>query len=540
MSAAGSSSQASKVTRRAGVVMVGTLGSRILGALRDAVIAALFPLRATDAFFVAFTIPNTFRAVLAEGALSGVLVPSFSQAQKCIDLQERKQRIAAVSGLMLMLLVLVTVLGVWLSRPLAYAYAAGHAGDRDKLELIVTLTRLLFPYLLLMGVVALATAALHVRQRFAWAAAAPMLLNLSLITLPWLLLDTYPTPLYAIRGLVWAVLVGGVLHAFLLLWRVYRCGAWVWPTWPWRHPQSAQVLRALVPIAAGFLLYQGNIMLTRMYASFLPDGAQSFLYYSQRIVEIPQGLFALSLATASLPSLTRLAQAQQFDQAGRLCAASLRMALFLALPAAVCLLVAAEDVIALVLGRGRFDASAVAKTGECLRWMALSVGGVALNRGLVPLFYARGDTRTPMIGTGVNVVVFALMGGVGMQLMAHAGIALGTSIAALAQLGVLLWRAEGQGLCIPWRRLWAGVWRMLLASLAMALAMLFCQWLFRHAYDGYASLWLRLFAVLVAGGMSYALSVWALRLSEWQSLLSRWPARQPSRVVDTKGDHADS
>ena len=295
------------VARRAGLVALGTLASRVLGMARESVVAATFPVAATDVFWIAYTIPNTLRMLLGEGAVSNAFVPVFSEVQTRQGKPESRQFLARFAGTLLLLLTLACVVGMVGARLFGWAYAGGFARDPERFELLVWLIRWLFPFLLLAGLAALATGVLNVLGRFTLPAFAPALFNVGMIAAPFTLLPLCAGwgchPSRAWPSARWRA-------ACLRCWCCCpRSGALACCPGRASRSRDPDVRRALAlmgPLVLGLGVYQLNMLLSRLFTSFLPVGSQSYLNYGMRVVEIPQGMFALALASAALPALARL------------------------------------------------------------------------------------------------------------------------------------------------------------------------------------------------------------------------------------------
>lgn len=427
------------IARRAAIVASGTLTSRVLGAVRDAVIAACFAVSATDAFFVAFTIPNTLRALLAEGAVSNAFIPVFSEVREKQGHERARDFYAALSGSMLVVLVVVSVVGVLIAPQLVTLYAAGYKSNPEKFSTTVEIARVVFPYILFMGIAALAMAALNTLKRFAVPAFAPSLLNLCMISAPLLFtpvalrLDMPP-----IFGLAMSALLGGLLQAAVHIPALARAKMLCWPRIDFRNPGVRKVLRLMAPLMLGVGIYQINILLSRLFASYLPAGSQSFLYYGQRLVEIPQGMFALAVASATLPTLAAQRNRGQHDEAKNTFCYSFRLSLFISIPASVAIAILAVPIVTIVFGRGAFRTDLVMETARSLIWMALGVWAVASVRNTIQMFFAYNDTKIPVLCSGLNLIVFTLLSFILMGSMRHVGIAAATSTAAFVQLSALL------------------------------------------------------------------------------------------------------
>jgi putative peptidoglycan lipid II flippase len=508
------------IARRAGIVALGTLGSRILGAARDAVIAATFAVAATDAFFVAFTIPNALRVLLGEGAVSGAFVPVYAEVRAKEGAERARVFFARLVGAMSIVLTLVSIGGVLAAPWLVELYAAGYEGER--LETTVLLTRIVFPYILFMGLAALATGALQSEKRFLVPAFAPALLNVALIAAPFALVPVaLAWGLPVIGSLAIGALIGGVLQLLAQLSALRGIGLLLRPRLALSDPYVRKAFRLLVPLLAGLGVYQLNVMLSRLFASFLPEGSQSFLYYGQRLVEIPQGMFAFAIASAALPTLADMRSRGMEDEVRRTFGYGLRLSLFVAIPSTVALVVLAEPTCTVLFGRGTFDATYVSETARSLAYQAAGIWAVASVRTVVPMFHAYNDTRSPVLGSAANLVVFTGLSFALMGPMQHAGIAVAISGAAVAQLGALLYLLRLRVGRLGLRDVVKSAARMIAASAAMGAV------LFGVARVG---AWERggndlrnvavLLAALVAGALAYLLAARLLRAPELTDVLA--------------------
>lgn len=468
MSTTPSKTSGGEIVRRAGVVATGTLTSRILGAIRDAVVAAVFALGATDAFWLAFTIPNALRVLLGEGAVSAAFVPVFTEVREREGMARAKEFYRNLVGAMAVVLLLVSVLGVVAAPWIVKGYAWGFQRDEALFETTVALTRLLFPYIFLMGISALLMGALYASKRFAAPAFAPALLNISFIAAALLLapvLIEFGWP--AIFALAVGALLGGALQIVAQLPALRKEGLLVRPRIGFNDIYVRKCARLMVPLLAGLGVYQLNVLLSRLFASFLPTGSVSYLYYGQRLAEIPQGMFALAIASAALPSLSDAVAKGDEDEAKRLFRHALRLSLFVAVPATVALVVLAEPAATVFFGRGKYDAAAIHETTRSLVWQASGIWAVASVRTIVPMFHAHNDTRTPVIASAFNLVAFVALSLVLMGPMQHAGLAAATSAAAVTQLGALLWLLRRRSGSLGMAEINASVLRVLVASAVM-------------------------------------------------------------------------
>ncbi|MEO0324668.1 MAG: murein biosynthesis integral membrane protein MurJ [Myxococcota bacterium] len=383
-------SETAVVARRAGLLALGTLGSRIFGALRDAVIAATFAVAATDAFWLAFTLPNALRVLLGEGAVSAMVVPVFTETRERQGPEAARLLFARLAGTMLVVLAGVAALGVVAAPLLVRLYAAGF--DADTTAQAVTLTRWVFPYIALMGAAALATGALHASGRFTAPAFAPVLLNVAFIAAAFTLRDQAEAlGLGTVGALALGALLGGALQLAALLPSLRGAGLLVRPRPAFGDPAVRVAFRRLAPLLAGLGVYQLNVLMSRQLASFLPAGSLSYLFYGQRLVEIPQGMFALAIGSAALPTLAARHARGDSEGARALLRYGLRLALFVAIPSSVALALLATPVVGALLGRGAYGAAEVAETARSLVFLAGGVWAVAAVRTIVPMFHALGS-----------------------------------------------------------------------------------------------------------------------------------------------------
>lgn len=468
---AGGAGPRGSLARRAGLTGAGTLVSRVLGLVRDVVVARTFSLAATDAFFVAFTIPNALRGLLAEGATSAAVVPLTAEARARGGEAEARRFFGGFVVAMGAVLVAVATAGAVGAPALVEAYAGGYADDPSRFALTVRLTRLVMPYVALIGLASVLTGVLQASGRFAAAGLAPMMLNVGLVGAALALagpaerLGVEPISVLAVGALA-----GGAGHVAWLAIAVRRAGLGARLRNGFRDPRVRRAFRLLGPLVVGVGVYQLNVLLGRRFASFLEVGAQSYLYYAQRLVEVPQGMVALAVAAAALQALAAEVQAGDEAAARRTLEAALGLVLFLAVPAAALLGALAEPLAAVLFGGGAFGPEDARATAAALVAMAAGVVPVSLVRAAIPAFHARQEPRAPVWAGAANLATFGASAPLLMGRLGHVGIAAAIALAAHVQLVALFLLLRRRGIAPRLRPLGASLARAGVAAAAAALA----------------------------------------------------------------------
>ncbi len=431
-------SEREKIVGRAGVVGAGTLLSRILGFGRDAVIAALFTRRETDAFWVALTIPNALRQLLAEGAVSSAVVPVLTQRLTAGGDEAGRSFFARARGISLVALVLVSILGILFARQLTALFASGYGGDASKMELTTDLTRVMFPYIFFMGTAALGMAALNAKRRFAVAAFAPALFSVGIVGAAVLLRG----PLAA-RGiepamtLAIGVLAGGIFQVVAQLPALRAIGYTARPILDLKDPHVRAMLKRIGPMTFGLGVYYVDLVLSRRFLSELGEGAQSWFSWASRLCDLPQGIFVMAISSATLPSLATFHAKGETEELVTTWSHGMRLALFVAIPCSVALAVLGEPLVILLFERGHFDPESSHQTARALAWQGGAIFTVAATRQLVPAFHAMGDTRTPVIVSAVDLVAFIVLALVLRGPLGHVGISIAVAGSSAVQMLLL-------------------------------------------------------------------------------------------------------
>jgi len=417
--------------RSTSVISTGTLTSRILGFLRDVLLAKVLGtgFRA-DALFVAFRIPNLLRNFVGEGATNSAVVPVFSEYLAKKEKQEFWQFISVVLVIALVVLSVLTLLGILLAPFIVRLIAPGFMADSDKLAMTIQLTKIIFPYLIFIGLTAYSMAILYTFRSFTAPAFSPCLLNISIIASALISSRYLEEPVY---GLAVGIVIGGILQLLVQMPSLLKVGIkFQWPK-TLRHPGAIRVGKLLVPRLIGAGVYQFTVLIDTFCASLsfiVGAGGISAIYYSNRIIQFPMGVFTIALASAVLPTLSGFATNGQLDQMKRTIIFSLESIFFVMLPTSVIMMLLAGPIIRLLFERGEFNQYSTTITSSALLFYAIglfSFGGIKI---LVTAFHSLQDTKTPVKIAALCLAINAALNFILMGPMKIAGIALASSIAA--------------------------------------------------------------------------------------------------------------
>jgi len=504
-----------QVLAAVGSIGAATLASRVLGFVRDMVIALAFGAGpVTDAFFVAYRIPNILRRLLAEGALSTAVVPVFTEYASSRSREEFVRMARAVLGAALLVLAATTLAGIAVAPGLLRLIAPGFAARGDQADLAVLLTRVMFPSLFLVGLSALAMGALNTFGRFFASAFGPAVSNVGIIGGVLLGARWLDPP---VLGLAVGVLLGALGQLLIQAPSLVRADLLLAPSLEPRHPALGRVARLLVPAVFGLAAVQVMVFVNTQLGTLLPPGSISFLTYADRVMEFPLGVFAIALASASLPAMSRQAAAGELRALATTLNFTLRVALAIAVPATVGLVLLRTPIVRVLFERGRFGPADTAATAEALLWYAVGLAGLSVARIAAQAFYALRAPGTAVrigfVSVGANVVAaLGLMGPMG-----HGGLALATSIGGAVNALLLLWMARRRLGALGGRALLASLGRTAAASAPLAAwcAVAVWAWPARPPVPVDVA-WL---GVAVAGGaLVYAASARALAPAEFAAL----------------------
>ncbi len=416
-----------------------TLISRVTGLIRDMMFASLIGAGfsvAADAFYVAFRIPNFLRRIFGEGAFSQAFVPVFAEYKTRTTADETRVFLDHMAGSLASILFLITLIGIIAAPILVLVLAPGFLAEPGKYGLAVQMLRITFPYLLFISLVAMAAGILNTHGRFGAAAFTPVLLNLSLIGAAVWLAPRMQQPAVA---LAWGVFIAGVVQLVFQIPFLRRIRMLPRPRLALRerHDGVKRVFKLMLPAIFGVSVAQLNMLVNTLLASFLVTGSISWLFYSDRLMEFPLGVFGIALATVILPSLSRSHTNASQDEFSHLLDWALRWVFVIGVPASLALVVLAGPMLATLFHFGAFGARDVVKSAEALMAFSLGLVGFMLVKVLAPGFYARHDTKTP-----VRVGVIAMLGNILLSLalvvpLAHVGLALAISVSAFINAGLL-------------------------------------------------------------------------------------------------------
>jgi len=431
-----------KITKAATTIGMGTLLSRILGFFRDMVIAHFFGAgMVADAFFVAFRIPNLWRRLVGEGSMTISFIPVYTEYLTQRSEEETRQVTHIAFTIAGVILLILTLLGIFFSPILIQVIAPGFIQIPEKFQLTVTLNQIIFPYLFFMGLFALCMGILNSHRHFFAPAIAPIFLNISIIVSVFLFYHTFKIP---VMTLALGVVAGGVIQFLFQIPFLWKKRITFRLNFNFRHPAIKRIGLLMVPGMIGTAVYQLNVFIDTIFASFLPSGSVSYLFFADRLMEFPLGIFAIAVGMASLPSLSGLAAQGKMEELKETLSFAFRLVSFISVPAMVGLIALKTPIVNLLFQRGLFDVSATEKTAFALLFYSVGLWAIAGARTIVPAFYSLQDTWTPLkialICLGTNVILIAIL----ISPLKHGGLALATSLSSTLNLILLFWKLNSR------------------------------------------------------------------------------------------------
>lgn len=516
------SSENKKMVKAAGTVGIYTLLSRILGFVRDMMMAGYFGSGLiTDAFIAAFRLPNLMRRLLAEGSLVLAFVPVFSETLEAKGQDEAFRLAESSFKVLTLILAVLTLCGILFASYVLMVIAPGFMDEPGKMELAVTLTRIVFPYVFFICLVALCMGVLNSLGHFAAPALAPVLLNVVMIAGMWGGAMFSQDSRVRIMILAWSVIVGGVIQLMLQVPFLWKKGFRFRRTTPLVHPGVRQIGRLMLPSIVGAGVYQVNIVSGTILASFLLEGSISWLYYADRVFQFPLGIFAISMGTAVLPSLSRQAAAGDMDGLKQTFAQGLRFVFYITLPATAGLVALATPIVAVLFKRGEFGVYDLEMTSQALVYFSLGLCPVAAVRVAAPVFYARKDAITP-----VRIAVFSILLNITLSIvlmgpLKHGGLALATSLASAVNLALLVFMIRRQLGTVGGFAIAASIMRSFFCALVMGICVhILAIYVFR-SYNGPSLSMLSGLALCIAAGIAvYVLLSRIMNSPELETVLS--------------------
>lgn len=507
------------ILRATGVIGGATLASRIFGYIRDMVTAYLFGAGwITDAFFLAFRLPNTLRRLFGEGALSIAFIPVFTEHLTRGSRADAETLIRSAGVASFLILSVVTLLGVGFAPWIVKLFAYGFTYDPKIFNLAVKLTRVVFPYILFVGMVAWAMGVLNSQKHFFAPAFSPVFLNIGMICSALLCYPFFREPIF---GLAVGVILGGILQVLLQIPFLLRIGFTFRGRISFSHPGLKRIFILLAPAAIGLAVYQLNILVDMLLASFLTRGSISYLYYADRVIEVPMGIFATALATAVLPTMSEKTALQDMEGLKETLHHSLRTLLFIILPATLALVVLCTPITNVLFEHGKFGPEETLLTSRALLAFTVGLLGIGGVRIVVPAFYSLKDTWTPM-----RVALIAFLANLTLNLilmvpLKHVGLALSTSLAAYLNLTLLFYLLYRKIGTFHFSDVLSAGFKMLLASgLMCALLMLAVH---QIEWSAQTRLIIRILALVVTvgmGGAVYFLAAYLLKIEELNTFLN--------------------
>jgi putative peptidoglycan lipid II flippase len=475
--------------------------SRVLGLVRDMVIAHLYPKFISDAFFVAFRLPNMLREMFAEGAMNAGFIPVFSDYVATRSREETRELAAVALGAMTAVLLLVSALGVVFAPAIVRFITLEFGPTNDRLLLAIDLARVLFPYILLIGVATLFMAILNSFNYFFSSSYAPVLLNLSMILCAYLFRNRFDEPIFALAV---GVMVGGILQLSLQLPFLKRYGFPVRFGWNLKHPGLRRIFTLLVPVFFGQGVREVNVIVGTMLAWYLGEGMVSALYFSYRLVHLPLAVFGLAIATAILPTMSSAVSTDDMERMKRTLSSGIKSVLFIMLPATAGLIVLREPIIRLLFEHGSFDAVATRNTAFALLFYSVGLLAFAGARVLAFAFYALKNTRLPVIVAACAMVANVILSLLLMGPLRQGGLALASSLSSALNMVVLWILLEGKIGGFGLRSIAAAALRMCIVSVVMGV-IVYVLALLCEQFAGTTTLVGRLVHVLIplTGGVTF-------------------------------------
>lgn len=514
-----------KVSRAFGAVGGMTLVSRVFGLFRDLVIAMQFgSSAAADAFFVAFRIPNMQRKLLGEGAVSAAFIPVFSDLLNTKGEKSAWEMTANLLNILFVLLVTLTLVLVVFSPAVVTVFAPGFIDDPEKFALTVELTRWMAPYLIFIGLAAFCMGILNTFGVFALPAAAPVLLNISMIVGALFISPLMEEPIF---GLAVGVLLGGILQLLIQIPATVKKGLRCVFSFKVKHPDIIRIARLMVPVIFGLAVYEINMLVDTILASLLPGGSISYLYYGNRLVQLPLGVFGVALGVAILPMLSRQASQKDFPELIKTLGFGIRLILFITIPATVGLIVLRFPIVNTLWERGEFLRVSTDGTATALLYYSIGLCAFAGIKIIAPAFYSLQDTKTPVKIAAVSMLLNIVLNLILMGPLKHGGLALATSISALLNIFLLIYFLRKRLGLMGGRKILLSTFKLAFSSTLMGIIIYTCNSAWFDPLDPLGIKVMVLTGCIFLGIISFTTISYLLKNEELHFLLNSIKGRLP-------------
>lgn len=508
-----------QLAKTAGIISMFTMLSRLFGYVRDGIGGAILGAgMANDAYLAAFRIPNLLRDLFAEGALSSAFVPTFTKTMINDGRARAWQLVSVVINAIVLVMLALVLIGEASAGLIVHAIVPGFASDPEKLALTIKLTRILLPFLSFISLAAVLMGVLNSRERFGVPAFAPVMLNLTMITFGLFICPLFgAAPEEQVVGWAWGAMIGGMMQMAIQVPAVFKQGFRWQPIINWKDPGLRRIIKLMAPAVLGLSVTQVNLFINTLIASFLTEGSVTYLYYGNRLMQLPLGVFGVAIATALLPVTSQhLAQGRP-DQFVKSLSFAFRMLLVIIIPASIGIIVLAEPINRLLFQYGRFTPEAVSAVAKATVYYTLGLVAFAGVKVVVPTFYALNNARLPVMAAVVAVVVNIALNLLLMQPMGYKGLALATSIAALVNLLILIIALRKKVGPLDGRRIMNSLLRVSLAAAGMGyLVWQGAQGWIAPGGDTMSRLELmsKVFGLIIFGVGAYAAFAWFFQVPE--------------------------
>ncbi len=453
---------------------IATLISRILGYVKDMILARYFGATGiADTFFVAFRIPNLLRELFAEGAMSAACIPVLTAYQTKHGREEAKRLLRITFSFILIVVGFICCLGIVFAPGMVKIIAPGFAGSPEKFSLTVSLTRIMFPFLLFISLAALIMGALNTRRIFFIPSLAPATLNIAIIILVVMFAARFEQPIVAVA---WGVVLGGMAQFVFQLPSFFRSGYSLIPDFDFKHEGLRKMAVLMMPATIGMAVAQINIFVSTVLASYLPEGSITYLYYSMRLIQFPVGVFGVAMGMAVLPTLSEHAAREDYEKLSEDFSYALRLLFFISIPAMAGLIALREPIINVLFQRGQFDYVATVNTAHALLFYSLGIWSIVGVRIVTASFYSLQDTKTPVKVAAVAVLANIAFSVILMQPLQHSGLALANTLASGLNFALLFMILRKRLAIIDGRRILLSFVKIVIASTIMGVS----AWLLLH------------------------------------------------------------